>query len=62
MKMKKIYISPEIEIVECVPGSIMITASLEIGGDGEQSGEGDFEEGEATGAARGDWSSIWDGM
>ena len=60
--MKKIYISPEIEIVECVPGSIMITASsLEIGGDGEQSGEDDFD-GEATGAARGDWSSIWDGM
>ena len=59
--MKKIYISPEIEIVECVPGSIMITASLEIGGDGEQWSEGDFE-GEAAGAARGDWSNIWDGM
>lgn len=61
--MKKIYISPEIEIVECVPGSIMITASsLEIGGDGEQWGEGDFEEGEAAGAVRGDWSNIWEGM
>ena len=61
MKMKKIYISPEIEIIECVPGSIMITASsLEVDGGG-QSGEDDFE-GEATGAARGDWSSIWDGM
>ena len=59
--MKKIYISPEIEIVECVPGSIMITASSLGVENGEQSGEDDFD-GEATGAARGDWSSIWDGM
>ena len=61
MKMKKIYISPEIEIVECVPGSIMITASsLEVDGGG-QSGEDDFD-GEATGAARGDWNDIWGNM
>ena len=61
MKMKKIYISPEIEIVECVPGT-MIAASLGIGGDGEQWGEGNFDEGEATGAARGDWNNIWGNM
>ena len=60
MKMKKIYISPEIEIVECMSDT-MIAASLEIGGDGGQSGEDDFE-GEAAGAARGDWNNIWEGM
>ena len=59
--MKKIYISPEIEIVECMSDT-MIAASLEIGGDGEQWGEGNFDEGEATGAARGDWDNIWEGM
>ncbi len=58
--MKKIYISPETELVECIPCA-MIAASLEIGGDGEQWGEEDFE-GEATGAARGDWSNIWGNM
>ena len=60
MKMKKIYISPEIEIVECVPGCIMISASLETDDD-KQYGEGEFD-GEATGAARGDWDNIWQGM
>ena len=59
--MKKIYISPEIEIVECVPGSIMITASSLGVENGEQSGEDDFD-GEATGAARGDWNNIWGNM
>lgn len=58
--MKKIYISPEIEIVECVPG-VMIAVSLEIGGDGGQFKEAEFD-GEATGAARGDWNNIWEGM
>ena len=60
MKMKKIYISPEIEIVECVPGSIMIAASLGVE-NGDQFGEDDFE-GEAAGAVRGDWSNIWEKM
>ena len=60
MKMKKIYISPEIEIVECMSDT-MIAASLEIGGDGGQYGEGEFD-GEATGAARGDWSNMWENM
>lgn len=57
--MKRIYISPEIEIVECVPGA-MIAASLPTE-NGGQSIEEDFD-GEATGTARGDWSGIWDGM
>ena len=58
--MKKIYISPETEFVECIPCA-MIAASLEIGGDGGQSGEDEFE-GEAAGAVRGDWSDIWESM
>ena len=61
--MKKIYISPEIEIVECVPGT-MIAVSLRVENVGP-SGEDDFKgegEGEAAGAARGDWGNIWDGM
>ena len=57
--MKRIYISPEIEIVECVPGT-MIAASLGVD-NGGQFGEEDFE-GEATGAVRGDWSNIWEKM
>ena len=59
MKMKRIYISPEIEFVECVPGT-MIAASLGVD-NGNQWGEDEFE-GEATGAARGDWSNIWENM
>ena len=61
MKMKRIYISPEIEFVECAPGCIMISASSLETDDDKQYGEGDFE-GEATGAARGDWENIWQGM
>ena len=57
--MKKIYISPEFEIVECVPGT-MIAASLPTDNSGPST-EGDFD-GEATGAARGDWNNIWEGM
>ena len=61
MKMKKIYISAEIEFVECVPGSIMIPASSWDTDDDKQYGEGEFD-GEATGAARGDWNNIWGNM
>ena len=57
--MKKIYISPETEFVECIPCT-MIAASLPTD-NGGQWGEDDFE-GEATGTARGDWENIWDGM
>lgn len=58
--MKRIYISPEIEIVECVPGAMIATSPLEVV-KGDQSKEEEFD-GEATGTARGDWSGIWDGM
>ena len=57
--MKKVYLIPEIEVVECVSGT-MIAASLEVEA-GSQSQEEDFA-GEAAGAVRGDWEHIWDGM
>ena len=56
MKMKKTYISPEFEIVKCVPGT-MIAASLPTDNSGPST-EGDFE-GEAAGAARGNWGNLW---
>ena len=59
MKMKKIYISPEIEIIECMSDT-MIAASLPIDNSGPST-EDEFE-GEATGAARGDWSNMWENM
>ena len=57
--MKKIYISPETEFVECSPCA-MIAASLPIDNSGPST-EDEFE-GEATGAARGDWNNIWGNM
>ena len=59
MKMKKIYISPETEFVECIP-STMIAASLPTDNSGPST-EDEFE-GEPTGAVRGDWNDIWKGM
>ncbi len=57
--MKKVYLIPEIEVVECVSGT-MIAVSLEVEA-GSQSQETNFD-GEAAGAVRGDWEHIWDGM
>ena len=57
--MKKIYISPEIVFLECVPCT-MIAASLPTDNSGPST-EDDFD-GEATGAARGDWNNIWGNM
>ena len=59
-EVKKYYISPVVEAVSCVPGTF-IAASLEIGGDGDQSSEGEFE-GEAADEYRGSWEGIWDNM
>ena len=59
MKMKKKYISPETEFIECIP-STMIAASLPIDNSGPST-EDEFD-GEATGAVRGDWSNIWGNM
>ena len=57
--MKKIYISPETEFIECIPCT-MIAASLPIDNSGPST-EDEFE-GEATGAVRGDWNNIWENM
>ena len=58
--MKKIYISPEIEFVSCVPFCTILNGSLPFVDEGPSS-EDEFE-GEAAGAARGDWSNIWGNM
>lgn len=58
--MKKIYISPEIEIVEIALSGVIATSPLQVENK-EQWNDSEFE-GEATGAARGDWNNIWEGM
>ena len=58
--MKRIYISPKIEIVECIPSAIIASSPLDVENE-NQWNDGEFD-GEATGAARGDWDNIWQGM
>lgn len=56
--MKKIYIAPETEIVAYAPCTLIAT-SLEVGGGGPSTENGGGFEGDATGASRGEWGSIW---
>ena len=56
--MKKIYIAPETEIVAYSPCTLIAT-SLEVGGGGPSTENGGGFEGDATGASRGEWGSIW---
>lgn len=58
--MKKTYITPVTEAIDCMPGSTILENSLPYDNSGP-SNEGDFD-GEATGAARGDWDNIWEGL
>ena len=58
MDMKKIYIAPEIETINCMPGSVILDGSLEVYDSGPTQDNGN----EATGAARGDWNNIWEGL
>ena len=59
--MKKRYITPEIEMINCMPGSVMTVPSLGTG-TGED-GDPIIDDGnEATGSARGDWDNIWKNM
>ncbi len=60
MEMKKIYTTPVVEAIDCVPESSILENSLPYDDSGP-SNEDDFD-GEATGAARGDWDNIWEGM
>ena len=55
--MKKVYMSPAVDVVECVPTAMVATSPL-LDNSGEQYSEGDFD-GEAAGTARGSWGNIW---
>lgn len=59
--MKKRYITPETETIDCMPGSAMLVPSLGTG-TGEDGGPTQDDGNEATGAARGDWNNIWEGL
>lgn len=58
--MKKRYIAPVTEAMECVPASAILKDSLPYDNSGP-SNEDDFD-GEATGTVRGDWDNIWKEM
>ena len=60
-EVKKYYISPVVEAVSCVPASALLDGSLGVEND-KQSGEGEFDEGEAADEYRGSWEGIWDNM
>lgn len=57
--MKRTYITPQSEFIEIAPLSIIATSPNLGTGDGPV-GDGDIVE--EAGAARGDWSNIWDNM
>ena len=61
---RKIYIVPQCDCVDFEPLSIIATSpNLEIvGGDDNRGSEGNGGFMEDAGAARGDWSNIWEGM
>ena len=54
--MKKIYIAPEIETIDCMPASAILDGSLEVVTK-EQILDGEGVE--AVGESRGDWDNIW---
>lgn len=54
MDMKKIYIAPEIETIDCMPASAILEGSrLEVVNKQSQDGV------DAVGESRGDWDNIW---
>ena len=60
--MKKSYSAPLCSVVEIALSGVIATSPLQVV-DGKQWNEDSDEfEGEATGASRGDWSDIWNGM
>lgn len=62
MKMKKIYISPEIEALEISLGAIMLTKSPTTApGDEDDEGRGNDVNGTAS-ESRSDWNNIWGEM
>lgn len=55
MDMKKIYIAPEIEILEF--SSLLLNPMLGVSGN-RYNDDDDFD-GDAVGESRGDWDNIW---
>lgn len=55
--MKKIYIAPEIEILEF--SSLLLNPMLGASGGNQYNDNGDNFDGEAVGESRGDWDNIW---
>ena len=58
--MKKSYSAPLCSIVEIAPCGVIAASPLQVENK-EQWKESELD-GEATGASRGDWSDIWNGM
>ena len=58
--IKKVYMSPVISVVECVPAAMVATSPLQVEAD-EQYKDSYFD-GEAAGASRGSWGNIWNEM
>ena len=59
MKMKKIYIAPEMEVMEIENEALMISMSAP-GGDGPgYGGEATDKEADANGR-RGEWGNLWE--
>ena len=59
--MKKVYMSPAVDVVECVPAAMVATSPLQVDNSKKQYNESNFD-GEAAGTARGSWGNIWNEM
>ena len=60
--MKKVYMSPAVDVVECVPAAMVATSPLlQVDNSKSQYNEDSFA-GEAAGASRGSWGNIWNEM
>ena len=60
--MKKSYSAPLCSIVEIAPCGVIAASPLEVDNGKQWNEDSDDFDGEATGASRGDWSDIWNGM
>ena len=60
--MKKVYMSPAVSVVECVPATMVATSPLKVENKEQWTEDNSGFEGEATGASRGSWGNIWNEM
>ena len=60
--MKKVYMSPAVDVVECVPAAMVATSPLEVKTDKQYNDNDSYFDGEAAGTARGNWGNIWNEM